>query len=159
MACMRARARVWVRGEHVYTRVSYSVKKLVCRQLFLSCRAMPHTCLWRAVLINQHMVAEGIEALDCSSVDNLLARPGDPVFVALCHGAAAQCASRVVARTSAEEKVRRQKGGLVCGGPHQRRGKGAAAERGLHAWSPGARAEETSLRQKGGIACGGRGQG
>jgi UDP-N-acetylglucosamine/UDP-N-acetylgalactosamine diphosphorylase len=37
------------------------------------------------------MAAEGVECVDCISVDNALVRIGDPLFVGYCHERAAQC--------------------------------------------------------------------
>ena len=53
----------------------------------------------------QDMQSHGIEAVDCYSVDNALARIGDPVFVGLCKESGAQCGARVVAKAYPEEKV------------------------------------------------------
>ncbi len=39
----------------------------------------------------QHMRAHGVEAVDCFGVDNVLVRPGDPLFSGYCWQKQAQC--------------------------------------------------------------------
>lgn len=51
------------------------------------------------------MLAAGIECVDCFSVDNVLARIGDPAFLGYCYSQDADWGARVVARAGPEEKV------------------------------------------------------
>ncbi len=51
------------------------------------------------------MEENGVEALDCCSVDNILVRLGDPVFAGYCASQRIQCGARVVAKSYPEEKV------------------------------------------------------
>ncbi|KAK9843554.1 hypothetical protein WJX81_008640 [Elliptochloris bilobata] len=51
------------------------------------------------------MQAAGVEAVDCVSVDNALARVADPLFAGFCWERGAQCGARVVAKASAAERV------------------------------------------------------
>ena len=53
------------------------------------------------------MAARGVEYVDVYCVDNVLARVGDPLSLGYCHSRRAECGARVVAKASAEEKVRR----------------------------------------------------
>ena len=69
--------------------------------------------------IFEDMEKNGVEALDCCSVDNILVRLGDPVFAGYCVVNDIQCGSRVVAKSYPEEKV-----GVFA----QRRGKLAVVE-------------------------------
>ncbi|CAD7695241.1 unnamed protein product [Ostreobium quekettii] len=53
----------------------------------------------------RHMREHGVECVDCYSVDNLLVRIGDPVFIGYCWEKGAECGSRVVAKAHPREKV------------------------------------------------------
>lgn len=41
------------------------------------------------------MRAHGVEAVDCFGVDNVLVRPGDPLFAGCCWAKQAQCGTYV----------------------------------------------------------------
>ena len=51
------------------------------------------------------MEKHGIDAVDCCSVDNILVRVGDPVFIGYCASYGIECGARVVAKSCPEEKV------------------------------------------------------
>ena len=51
------------------------------------------------------MRAAGVRYLDCYSVDNAVAKVADPCFIGACVQADAQVGARVVAKTSASERV------------------------------------------------------
>ncbi|KAK9832988.1 hypothetical protein WJX74_003678 [Apatococcus lobatus] len=51
------------------------------------------------------MQAQGVEAVDCYSVDNALVRPGSPTFIGHCWQRNTDCGARVVAKAYPEEKV------------------------------------------------------
>lgn len=53
----------------------------------------------------EHMATNGVDALDCVSVDNALVSPGDPLFIGHCQLSNAQCGAKVVAKAYPEEKV------------------------------------------------------
>eukprot|EP00210_Caulerpa_lentillifera_P004748 g4532.t1 len=47
----------------------------------------------------------GVECVDCFSVDNLLAKAADPLFIGYCYESNLPCGARVVAKECPEEKV------------------------------------------------------
>ena len=59
----------------------------------------------RSAKILEDMAANGIDAVDCFSVDNALVRLGDPLFAGFCKERGIQCGARVVAKAYPEEKV------------------------------------------------------
>lgn len=64
--------------------------------------------LYRALQLSgalEHMVKNGVVALDCYCVDNILAKVGDPEFLGYGYASRAECGARVLAKASPEEKV------------------------------------------------------
>jgi len=53
----------------------------------------------------EEMQHDGVECIDCFSVDNALARVCDPVFLGACVEQNAECGARVLAKAYPEEKV------------------------------------------------------
>ena len=51
------------------------------------------------------MAEHGVECVDCLSVDNALARIGDPLFAGYCAEQGAQCGARLVVSSQQVEGV------------------------------------------------------
>ncbi len=50
-----------------------------------------------------HMAAQGVQAVDCVSVDNALVVPGDPLFAGHCWAAGADCGAGLSLKCSPEQ--------------------------------------------------------